>query len=111
MKTDVFVHLEMKGACASVGSLKLWVSFAEYRLFCRVVLAEETYDFKEPTNRSHHEYCRVFAPVNEYEVVLVSRIDEIVGLFCRIASLLSGSFAKETYDFIDPTNRSHPVLM
>jgi len=33
-----------------------------------------------------------------------NRIDYIVALFCRIASLLWGSFAKETYDLIDPTN-------
>ena len=35
-----------------VGSLKLQVSFAEYSLFCRAILQKETYDFKEPTNRS-----------------------------------------------------------
>ena len=39
----------------------------------------------------------------------ISRIDKIIGLFCRIASLLWGSFAKETYDFIDPTSISHPI--
>ena len=33
----------------------------------------------------------------------------IVGLVCRILSLLHGSFAKETYNFIDPTNQSHPI--
>jgi len=31
----------------------------------------------------------------------VSRIDQIIGLFCRISSLLQGSFAKETYDLIE----------
>jgi len=30
-----------------------------------------------------------------------------IPLFCRILSLFKGSFAKETYNFID-TNRSHP---
>ena len=45
-----------------------------------------------------------------YGVATVSRIDQIIGLFCRISSLLQGSFAKETYDFIDPTNQSHPIL-
>ena len=39
----------------------------------------------------------------------VSRIDKILGLFCRISSLLWGSFAKETCNFIDPTNCSHPM--
>jgi len=41
-------------------------------------------------------------------VTTVSRIDSIIGLFCRILSLLLGSFAKETYNSIDPTNQSHP---
>jgi len=31
----------------------------------------------------------------------------ILGLFCRISSLLQGSFAKETYYFKEPTDRSH----
>jgi len=44
-----------------------------------------------------------------YGVATVSRIDKIIGLFCRISSLLQASFAKETYNFIDPTNQSHPI--
>jgi len=44
-----------------------------------------------------------------YVVATVSRIDKIIRLFCRISSLLKGSFAKETYHFIDPTNCSHPI--
>ena len=39
----------------------------------------------------------------------MSRLLEITGLFCRISSLLWGSFAKETYNFKEPTNRSHPI--
>ena len=44
-----------------------------------------------------------------YGVATVSRIDQIIGLFCRILSLLSGSFAKETCNSIDPTNQRHPI--
>jgi len=33
------------------------------------------------------------------------------GLFRRIYSLLQGSFAKETYNFKEPTNRSHPISL
>ena len=44
---------------------------------------------------------------SSYGVATVSRIDKITGLFCRISSLLYGSFAKETYNLIDPTNQSH----
>jgi len=32
-------------------------------------------------------------------------------LFCRICSLLLGFFAKETYNFIDPTNQIHPISL
>ena len=32
-----------------------------------------------------------------------------LGLFCRISSALLGSFAKETYNFKEPTNCSHPI--
>jgi len=33
----------------------------------------------------------------------------MIGLFDRIQSLLQGSFAKETYNFKEPTNRSHLI--
>jgi len=39
---------------------------------------------------------------------MISRLLTIIGLFCRISSLLKGSFAKETYNFKEPTNCSHP---
>ena len=44
-----------------------------------------------------------------YGVAPISRLLKIIGLFCRIQSLLQGSFAKETYDFKEPTIRSHPI--
>jgi len=43
-----------------------------------------------------------------YGVVTISRLLTIIGLFCRILSLLQGFFAKkETHDFKEPTNYSH----
>jgi len=50
------------------------------------------------------------SPIPLYGVATVSRTDKIIGLFCRILSLLFGSFAKETYNFIDPANQSHPIF-
>jgi len=35
----------------------------------------------------------------------------MIGLVCRTSSLLEGSFAKETYNFKELTNRSHPILI
>jgi len=46
----------------------------------------------------------------EYGVATISRLLKIIGLFCRISSLLYGSFSKETYNFKEPTSRSHPIL-
>jgi len=45
-----------------------------------------------------------------YGVATMNRLLQIIGLFCRVSFLLQGSFAEETYDFKEPTNRSHPVL-
>jgi len=44
-----------------------------------------------------------------YGVATVSRLLKMIGLFCRISSLLQGSFAKETYHFKEPIYRSHPI--
>ena len=46
-----------------------------------------------------------------YGVALVSRIDEMIGLFCKRALQKRQYSAKETYNFIDPTNRSHPICI
>jgi len=46
-----------------------------------------------------------------YGVASISRLLKMTRLFCRILSLLQGSFAKETYNFKEPTNRSHPIVI
>jgi len=43
-------------------------------------------------------WFRVLLTNIAYVVATVSRIDKRIGLFCRIWSLLQGSFAKETYN-------------
>ena len=45
-----------------------------------------------------------------YGVATVSRIDEIIGLFCKRDLSNRQYSAKETYHFIDPTDRSHPIV-
>jgi len=52
-----------------------------------------------------HPWCRSAC----YGVATMSRRLKITGLFCRISSLFWGSFAKETHNFKEPTNRSHPI--
>jgi len=44
-----------------------------------------------------------------YEVATSSRLLKIVGLFCKRALLKRRFSAKETYNFKEPTNRSHPI--
>jgi len=44
-----------------------------------------------------------------YGVASISTLLKILGLFCRISFLVQGSFAKETYNFQKPTNRSQPI--
>jgi len=41
----------------------------------------------------------LFRMLNSYRVALVSRIDKIIGLFCKRALLKRRYFAKETYHF------------
>ena len=55
------------------------------------------------------EFLRLICENVFYEVATISRLLKIRCLFCRISSLLWGSFAKETYDFKEPRNRSHPI--
>jgi len=49
--------------------------------------------------------------VRNCSVFAISRLLKITGVFCRIYSLLEGSFAQETYDFKEPTNHSHPIKL
>ena len=46
---------------------------------------------------------------NYYGVALVSRIDKIISLFCQRVLQKWQYSATETYNFIDPTDRSHPI--
>ena len=43
-------------------------------------------------------------------VALVSGIDKIISLFCKRARWKRQYSAKETYNLVDPTNSSHPIL-
>jgi len=45
-----------------------------------------------------------------YGVTTISSLNKIIGLFCRILSLLYGSSAKENCNFKEPTSRSHPIV-
>ena len=47
--------------------------------------------------------------IKEYGLATISKLLESIGLFGEYRSLLWVSFAKETYNFKEPTNRSHHI--
>ena len=48
--------------------------------------------------------------IHRYGVATMSRLLKITGLFCRISYLSLESFANETGNFKEPTNRSLPIV-
>ena len=45
----------------------------------------------------------------QYVVATISRLLKIIGLFCKRALQKRLYSAKETYNFKEPTNCSHPI--
>ena len=72
--------------------LKIIGLFCKRALQKRLYSAKETYDFKEPTNRSHPiavcekmgSYVCVCVNMGSYGVATISRLLKIIGFFCRI---------------------------
>ena len=98
------------GVATISGLLKIIGVFCERALKKRRYSAKETYNPKEPTHRSNpipylSHTCLLLRGVQ----IADQQILKIIGLFCRIWSLVQGSFAKGTYDFQEPTNRSHLI--
>jgi len=66
---------------------------------------------QEPCWKIHRkETWHLLEPTNRYGVATISRLHEIIGLFCQKALQKRLYSAKETYNFKEPTNRSHPIL-
>jgi len=82
---------------------------------CRLTVSTDIFFLIEECllrNNLSHLDCRPLHDSlhwNCYGVATISRLLQIISLFCRILSLLQGSFAKETYDLKEPTHRSHPM--
>jgi len=72
-------------------------------------------EFARPHSRAPSTHYLEYDHKKQYEytfgVAYVSRIDKIIGLFCKRALLKRCYSAKETYNLIDPTNRSHPICV
>jgi len=64
LPSHIHLHAQNMECLQWVGSFKLQVSFAEYRLFYRVLLQKETYNWKEPCQRTttaltHPSACHI----------------------------------------------------
>jgi len=57
-----------------------------------------------------HTYALDKHTIIEFIWASVSRIDKIIGLFCKRALQKRLYSAKGTYNFIDPTDCSHPII-
>ena len=66
--------------------------------------AKETYNFKEPTT-PRWGTCKQTQELSSYlyHTLTGPPHNKLICLFCKILSLLQGSFAKETYNFKEPT--------
>ena len=54
--------------------------------------------------------CTLGDTLKSYGVATISRLLKMIGLFCKRALQKRLRFSKETYNFKEPTNRSHPIL-
>jgi len=62
----------------------------------------QDHDKRWKKEESSEERCK-------YGVATISRLLKIIGLFCQRALQNRRYSAKETYNFDEPTNRSHPI--
>jgi len=87
------------------------------RLFCKRALqkslysAKETYNFKEPTSRSHPIFICIHKHIciRWYESHVSRHTYEIIGLFCKRSLQKRPIFSKETYNLKEPTNLMYLV--
>jgi len=111
-KTQWMFHLDMSSRSLSAKGPLIIGLFCRkwptktYRMFHLDISfsAEETYVSGSFANR----HLQRKSP---YGVALVSTIDKIIGLLCKRALQKRRYSAKETCNFIDPTDRSHPICL
>ena len=97
MENHSFMYLDRlnMGRQRFLGSLKMYVSFANEPYKNRGSLAKKTYILKEPTKRWHPIFF-----VKCYGVAMVCRLPKLSGLFCKKNLQNKGSFPKETWQLM-----------
>ena len=82
---------------------RISISMVSFQLK-RVSIQEKTYIYIRETHTHTRQTCN-----RQYGVATCSRLLRIIGLFCKRALSKRRYSAKETCDFKEPTNRSHPI--
>jgi len=100
-------HMTTMGWLKFVGSIKLQVSFAKEPYKRDSYSAKETYNCKESTNRSHPILLRMTSTTGWLRLVGSWKLQVS---FAKGPSKTAFYSAKETYNFKESTNRSHPIL-
>ena len=105
MENHSFMYLDRlnMGRQRFLGSLKMYVSFANEPYKNRGSLAKKTYILKEPTKRWHPIFF-----VKCYEVAMVCRLPKLSGLFCKKSPIKIGLFFKRDLT-IHPTKCYHHI--
>jgi len=103
------------GCLGLAGSLELYVSFAKepYErddiLQKRLLILRSPRIVANPYQHTHRHTQRQRHSHRFYGVATISRLLRIIGLFCKRAVWKRRYSAKETYNFKEPNNRSHPI--
>ena len=106
-KTHILYSVYVQHKCICTAQVYMCICTAQVYMYSTIcvlwkqIARNIRYVFYETQSTSFYFSC--------YGVATVSRLLKMIGLFCRISSLLQDSFAKETYDFQEPTDRSHPI--
>jgi len=79
-------------------------------LMCECVYIYTQSHMSTHTHTTHMCVVCVCVVRSTYGVASISRLLEIIGLFCKRAQLKRLYSAKETYILKEPTHRSHPIL-
>ena len=90
---DEYLGLFSMRICVSFRQLEGSLSDAHMGLFSMMML------------HGTPKTCRI----RQYGVATISRLLKITGLVCKRALLKRQYSAKETYNFKEPTDRSHPI--
>jgi len=99
---------------------ELQVIFAKEPLIIELFCGKWPMKIRHPMGLRHPDYLTIVSWLRDmcpltcvswYGVATIGRILNIMGLFCKRALQKRLYSAKETYDFQEPTNRSHPICV